>query len=35
VWPGPGRIERQAIPDIPADIAARMREVSSHGKLVE
>ena len=35
VWSGPGRIERQAIPDIPADIAARMREVSSHGKLVE
>lgn len=35
VWSGPGRIERQAIPGIPLDISARMREVSSHGKLVE
>jgi succinate dehydrogenase / fumarate reductase flavoprotein subunit len=35
VWSGPGRIEREAIPGIPVDIAARMREVSSLGKLVE
>jgi succinate dehydrogenase / fumarate reductase flavoprotein subunit len=35
VWSGPGRIERQPIPGIPEDIATRMREVSSHGKLVE
>jgi succinate dehydrogenase / fumarate reductase, flavoprotein subunit len=35
VWSGPGRIERQAIPGIPLDISARMREVSTHGKLVE
>jgi succinate dehydrogenase / fumarate reductase flavoprotein subunit len=35
VWSGPGRIEREAIRGIPADISARMREVSSHGKLVE
>ena len=35
VWSGPGRIEHQPIPGIPTDIAARMREVSSHGKLVE
>jgi succinate dehydrogenase / fumarate reductase, flavoprotein subunit len=35
VWSGPGRIEREAIPGIPDDIAARMREVSTLGKLVE
>jgi succinate dehydrogenase flavoprotein subunit len=35
VWSGPGRIEHEAIHDIPQDISARMREVSSHGKLVE
>ena len=35
VWSGTGRIEHQPIPGIPTDIAARMREVSSHGKLVE
>jgi succinate dehydrogenase / fumarate reductase flavoprotein subunit len=35
VWSGPGRIEREAIPAIPHDIAARMREVSTVGKLVE
>ena len=35
VWSGPGRIEREPIPAIPLDISARMREVSSHGKLVE
>ncbi len=32
---GPGKIAREAIGDIPLDISARMREVSSHGKLVE
>jgi succinate dehydrogenase / fumarate reductase, flavoprotein subunit len=35
VWSGPGRIEREAIPGIPLDISARMREVSIEGKLVE
>jgi hypothetical protein len=35
VWSGPGRIEHEAIPGIPLDIPARMREVSTHGKLVE
>jgi hypothetical protein len=32
---GPGCIEREAIPGIPLDISARMREVSVDGKLVE
>ena len=35
VWSGPGRIAHEAITAIPLDISARMREVSSHGKLVE
>lgn len=35
VWSGPGKLAREAIPDIPQDISALMREVSSHGKLVE
>ncbi|MEV0381148.1 FAD-dependent oxidoreductase [Nonomuraea sp. NPDC050643] len=35
VWSGPGSVERQAIPPIPAEIAALMREVSTDGKLVE
>ncbi|MBU8810085.1 FAD-dependent oxidoreductase [Mycolicibacterium goodii] len=35
VWSAPGRIEREPIADIPQDISARMREVSSVGKLVE
>ena len=35
VWSGPGRIEREAIPPIPDEIASLMREVSSEGKLVE
>ncbi|MDQ2667812.1 MAG: FAD-dependent oxidoreductase [Gemmatimonadota bacterium] len=35
VWTGPGRIEREAIPPIPHEIAALMRHVSSAGKLVE
>jgi succinate dehydrogenase / fumarate reductase flavoprotein subunit len=35
VWSGPGRIQREAIADIPVEISSRMREVSSHGKLVE
>ncbi|SEH52961.1 succinate dehydrogenase / fumarate reductase flavoprotein subunit [Mycolicibacterium rutilum] len=35
VWSGPGRIEREPIANIPPDIAGLMREVSSHGKLVE
>jgi succinate dehydrogenase / fumarate reductase flavoprotein subunit len=35
VWSGPGRIERESIRPVPQAISARMREVSSHGKLVE
>jgi succinate dehydrogenase / fumarate reductase flavoprotein subunit len=35
VWSGPGRVAREAIADIPVEISSRMREVSSHGKLVE
>ncbi|MFC5825908.1 L-aspartate oxidase [Nonomuraea insulae] len=35
VWSGPGSVEREDIPPIPAEIAALMREVSSAGKLVE
>ena len=35
VWSGPGRIEHEAISPIPLDISDRMREVSTHGKLVE
>jgi succinate dehydrogenase / fumarate reductase flavoprotein subunit len=35
VWSGPGRIEREKIHGIPADISTRMREVSAAGKLVE
>jgi succinate dehydrogenase / fumarate reductase flavoprotein subunit len=35
VWSGPGRIEREQISDISAEISALMREVSAHGKLVE
>ena len=35
VWSGPGRIEREPVPPIPAPIADLMVEVSSVGKLVE
>ena len=35
VWSGPGRLERDAIPPIPDEIAALMRDVSTVGKLVE
>lgn len=35
LWSGPGLVEREAIPPIPDDIAALMREVSTAGKLVE
>ncbi|WP_433237124.1 L-aspartate oxidase [Actinomadura nitritigenes] len=35
VWSGPGKVEREEIPPIPAEIAALMRHVSSDGKLVE
>jgi succinate dehydrogenase / fumarate reductase flavoprotein subunit len=35
VWSGPGSVERESIPPIPAEIAALMREVSTVGKLVE
>jgi succinate dehydrogenase / fumarate reductase flavoprotein subunit len=35
VWSGPGRVEREAIPPIPEEIAALMRDVSASGKLLE
>ncbi|MEV0826909.1 L-aspartate oxidase [Nonomuraea rubra] len=35
VWSGPGAVEREPIPPVPAAIAALMREVSTAGKLVE
>jgi succinate dehydrogenase / fumarate reductase flavoprotein subunit len=35
VWSGPGRLEREAIPAVPDEIAELMVEVSSIGKLVE
>jgi succinate dehydrogenase / fumarate reductase flavoprotein subunit len=35
VWSGAGRLEREAIPPIPDEIAALMRHVSTAGKLVE
>jgi succinate dehydrogenase / fumarate reductase, flavoprotein subunit len=35
VWAGPGRIEHEAIPGIPQDVSALMREVTADGKLVE
>lgn len=35
VWSGPGRVEREAIPPIPAEIAALMNDVPAAGKLLE
>ncbi|MGW9347532.1 L-aspartate oxidase [Nocardiopsis flavescens] len=35
VWSGPGRLEREEVPAVPADISELMHEVSSTGKLVE
>ena len=35
VWSGPGQLEREAVPPIPAEISELMTEVSSDGKLVE
>ncbi|GAB2656938.1 L-aspartate oxidase [Nocardia goodfellowii] len=35
VWSGPGQLEREEIPDVPADIAPLMRDVPTAGKLVE
>ncbi|HEY3467206.1 MAG TPA: FAD-dependent oxidoreductase [Amycolatopsis sp.] len=35
VWSGPGQVVREALPPIPDEIAALMREVSTTGKLVE
>ncbi|WP_439656135.1 L-aspartate oxidase [Lentzea sp. HUAS TT2] len=35
VWAGPGQVEREAIPVVPDEIAALMREVDTAGKLVE
>jgi len=34
-WSGPGRVEREGLPPIPAEITSLMREVSTVGKLVE
>jgi succinate dehydrogenase / fumarate reductase flavoprotein subunit len=35
VWSGPGKIEREEVRPVPAEIASLMRHVSSAGKLVE
>ncbi|GHH54034.1 L-aspartate oxidase [Lentzea cavernae] len=35
VWSGPGQVEREEIPAVPAEIAALMRDVDTAGKLVE
>ncbi|MFD4675735.1 L-aspartate oxidase [Lentzea sp. NPDC058450] len=35
VWSGPGQVAREAIPPVPQEIAALMREVDTAGKLVE
>ena len=35
VWSGPGQVEQEEIPPIPAELASLMRDVSSVGKLVE
>jgi FAD binding domain len=35
VWAGPGRVDREAIPAVPAEISSLMREVSTTGKLME
>ncbi|MGW5191110.1 L-aspartate oxidase [Kribbella sp. NPDC004138] len=35
VWSGPGAIEKEPIPPIPAELRQLMRHVSSDGKLVE
>lgn len=35
VWSGPGRMEREAIPPIPEEIASLMHEVAADGKLLE
>ncbi len=35
VWSGPGRIDHEAIPSIPHEIAALMRDVFTAGKPVE
>lgn len=35
VWSPDGTVEREAIAEVPAEIAALMREVSAEGKLVE
>ena len=35
VWSGPGQVTREPIPEVPAEIAALMRDVSEDGKLVE
>ncbi|MEU3642740.1 FAD-dependent oxidoreductase [Lentzea sp. NPDC034063] len=35
VWAGPGQVEREEIPPVPAEITALMRDVDTAGKLVE
>jgi succinate dehydrogenase / fumarate reductase flavoprotein subunit len=35
VWSGPGQVAREATPAVPAEIAERMHDVSTDGKLLE
>ncbi|SER47224.1 L-aspartate oxidase [Lentzea albida] len=35
VWSGPGQVDREEIPAVPAEITALMRDVDTTGKLVE
>jgi succinate dehydrogenase / fumarate reductase flavoprotein subunit len=35
VWSGRGRLQRETLPEIPAEVAALMRSVDTAGKLVE
>jgi len=35
IWSGPGRVDREPVAETPIEIAAFVREVSTHGKLVE
>ncbi|MFD4638928.1 L-aspartate oxidase [Lentzea sp. NPDC058436] len=35
VWAGPGQVDREEIPPVPAEITALMRDVDTAGKLVE
>ncbi len=35
VWSGPGQVTREPLPEIPAEIAALIEEISTDGKIVE